>query len=63
MSRHAIEDEENRAIFGDSKHALLSADQLEVVNQFTSGNSILCCTCFKGGVDTKDKMINYIKFA
>ncbi len=63
MSRHAIDDDENRAIFGDEKHTILTADELADINEFRYKKSILCCTCFKGGIDTKDKMIDYIKFA
>lgn len=60
ISRHAIDDKENRAIFGDNNHILLSAAELSVIPDY---DDVLCCTCFKGGIDSKDKMIEYLKFA
>lgn len=48
MSRHAIDDNENREIFGDRKHALLSANELAILNESTHKVNTLCCTCFKG---------------
>lgn len=63
LSRHAIDDKENRAIFHDKNNSILSAEELYNLKRKASGKVILCCTCFKGGVDSRSKMLNYIKFA
>lgn len=63
LSRHAIDDKENRAIFNDKNNSILSENELYDLKREVYGDVILCCTCFKGGVDSVFKILSYIKFA
>ncbi len=61
FSRHAIDDEENRRIFGDKNKKILTTDELQQIEK--KKKHTLCCTCFKGGVDTVDKIVEYVRYA
>lgn len=62
ISRHAIDDEENANIFCLDKDKILSTKELE---KFINNNKgvTLAATCFKGALDSKEKIIDYIKYA
>lgn len=62
ISRHAIDDYENARIFGIDKSKIMSTLELErFINR--NRNTTLAATCFKGGLDTKEKLIDYIEYA
>lgn len=60
ISRHSYNDEENAKIFGISASDIIPIDKLPLGmnNRLT-----LACTCFKGGMDSPKKIIEYIRFA
>ena len=59
LSRHAVDDYENARIFGLDVSRMMSSKDIERLN-LRNGNVTLNATCFKGGLDTFDKIINYI---
>jgi MoaA/NifB/PqqE/SkfB family radical SAM enzyme len=63
LSRHAVDDDENARIFGIKKENILS--QLQLFNIYNSAKRdiTLCATCFEGGLDSYDKILDYIKWA
>jgi organic radical activating enzyme len=70
FSRHAIDDYTNSLIFNDKNNNLLSANDLTKLTSKNlhkshrmKNNKILCCTCVIGGIDSKTKILDYIKFA
>ncbi len=61
VSRHAVNDEENAAILGIKKAELVSEKKLV---EYASGRMVtLCATCFKGGLDSTYKIIEYLIWA
>lgn len=60
FSRHAIEDVDNKKIFGDKFNKIMTTAELQQI--IRKDKHIMCCTCFKGGVDTVGKMLNYVKY-
>ena len=62
LSRHAIDDEYNAEIFGVDKHKIMTSNDIEKLN-LRNGEVTLNATCFKGGLDSLSKIIDYIKFA
>lgn len=66
ISRHAVSDEENarilncrnRLIGNKAKNA--NAENLRYLVRF---GATICATCFSGGLDTKEKLLEYIEFA
>lgn len=66
ISRHAVSDEENarilncrnRLIGNKAKNA--STENLRRLVRF---GATMCATCFSGGLDTKEKILEYIEFA
>lgn len=64
ISRHAIDDRENSIILKEKNRIVLNYNQLEYLSKLCLvANNTLCCTCFKGSIDSKSKIIEYIKFA
>ena len=62
LSRHAVDDKENSSIFGVDKHRIMTIKELEQLNE-RNKNVTLNATCFNGGLDNTQKIIEYIKFA
>ena len=62
ISRHAVNDEENARIFGIDKKKIMSTLELKDFIKRTE-NTTLAATCFKGGLDTEEKIIEYINYA
>lgn len=60
FSRHAIEDMDNRQIFHDTNKQILTTDELTNISK--RDEQVMCCTCFKGGVDKVSKILDYIKY-
>lgn len=58
ISRHSYSDEENAKILGIDKDKLLLPKYFGKFQKFT-----LSCTCFKGGMDSLNKIIEYLNFA
>lgn len=65
LSRHAVDDDENAKIFGKERKNLLNSDELKKLKSLLHSRrtQTLCCTCFEGGVDSKEKMLEYLSFA
>lgn len=61
FSRHAVADSDNRKIFGDKHNKILTTDDLKKIND--RNEHVLCCTCFRGGVDTASKFLEYVRYA
>ncbi len=62
LSRHEISDTLNSRIFGLNEKNILSQKDIEYLNK-KNADVTLNATCFKGGLDSFDKIINYISFA
>lgn len=62
LSRHATNDLENAKIFGVSPSNIMTANDIEKLID-RNRNTILSATCFKGGLDSYNKIIDYINFA
>jgi len=62
LSRHAISDVSNASIFGVRPQYIMTSRDIERLN-LRSGNVTLNATCFKGGLDSKKKILEYIDFA
>ncbi len=58
ISRHHFDDKINADIFGISEKRILSMDDLAQLFYST-----LTCTCIKGGIDSVDKIIEYLQIA
>lgn len=62
ISRHAVDDDENARIFGIDKKKIMST--LELEEFIERGNkTTLAATCFAGGLDSEEKIIEYINYA
>lgn len=59
FSRHAVEDSENRIIFKDRNNQIMTTDDLM---HLSDKSHVMCCTCFKGGVDNVSKIIEYVRY-
>lgn len=63
ISRHAVKDSDNAKIFGLSENNIASTtDLMRFIDQKDSEHVSLCATCFKGGLDSSEKIIKYIFF-
>lgn len=62
VSRHAVSDDDNARIFGIDKKKIMSTQELKDFIDRTV-NTTLAATCFKGALDTKEKIIEYINYA
>ena len=66
ISRHAVSDEENARILNcrnrliGNKVKNASTENLRYLVRF---GATMCATCFSGGLDTKEKLLEYIEFA
>ena len=62
LSRHAVNDDDNAVIFGIDKSKIMTQQD---VSKLISNNAevTLNATCFKGGLDTPIKILEYIDFA
>ncbi len=60
ISRHSYDEEENASIFGISANNFLS---LYEINSQIKNPASLSCTCIRDGMDTVEKIIEYIQFA
>ena len=60
ISRHAISDIENARILGykDEKNTTIGK-----LKHLVRSGATMCATCFKGGLDSKEKILQYIDFA
>jgi len=61
LSRHAINDKENACIFKVNENKIMTYKDIEKLNQVNEVT--LNATCFNGGLDTLEKIIDYITFA
>lgn len=62
LSRHAIDDKENCSIFNANLENMMSINDIEKLNA-RNQQVTLNATCFKGGLDSFEKIIEYISFA
>ena len=62
ISRHAVLDNENAMIFGVDSNKIMTSKDIEQLNA-KKANITLFATCFHGGLDNAQKIIEYIKFA
>lgn len=62
ISRHAVNDEENAKIFGVNPKNIMSSSDLERLN-IRNGEVTLNAVCFNSGLDSFEKIIDYIRFA
>lgn len=63
ISRHAVNDSDNARIFGLSENNIASTtDLMHFVDEKDPEHVTLCATCFKGGLDSYEKIIEYINF-
>lgn len=58
ISRHHFDDNVNANIFGINKTKILSMNELSQLDNLT-----LSCTCINGGIDSVDKIIDYLQAA
>lgn len=58
ISRHSYDDKENAMILGIDEDKLLLPKEYSKFQNFT-----MSCTCFKGGMDSLKKIIEYLNFA
>ncbi|MBQ4541299.1 MAG: hypothetical protein IJA23_00445, partial [Clostridia bacterium] len=61
LSRHAVNDLENAQIFGLNSSLIMTQTDIENLNK--KAEVTLNATCFKGGLDTPIKILEYIDFA
>lgn len=61
LSRHAIKDSDNAAIFGVNPSKIMTTQDIRNLND--RAEVTLNATCFKGGLDTPAKILDYIDFA
>ncbi len=59
FSRLAVEDSENKRIFKDKNNKIMTTEDLM---HFHDQSHIMCCTCFKGGVDDVSKILEYVRY-
>lgn len=62
LSRHAVSENENASIFGVDQSIIMTAKDIERLN-LKNTEVTLNATCFKGGLDTPIKILEYIDFA
>lgn len=62
ISRHAINDMVNADIFGVPSNKIMASSDIEKLN-LRNKEVTLNATCFKGGLDSFDKIIDYINYA
>lgn len=60
FSRHAVEDINNQKIFQDKHDKILTTDDL--IHIPDRNKQVMCCTCFKGGVDSVSKILEYVRY-
>lgn len=58
ISRHSFLDEENANIFKINKNKLLTKEDISKISRYVT----LACTCFKGGIDSVDKIFKYLEY-
>ena len=61
ISRHAVDDYQNASIFGINVDKMMSSSQLEKLNA-RNGQVTLNAVCFNGGLDSFEKIVDYINF-
>lgn len=61
LSRHAVDDNENAKIFGVSPSKIMTSQHIEQLNMLNE--TTLNATCFKGGLDSVEKIIEFITYA
>lgn len=59
ISRHSIDDDENNKIIGVE---VLHNSDLKTLRSFDLRPITLCATCFKSGLDSIDKILDYIEY-
>lgn len=62
LSRHAVNDKENAEIFKIDSDKIMTTNEIEKLNS-RNKEVTLNAVCFKGGLDSFEKIINYIKYA
>lgn len=62
LSRHAVDDQENAKIFRVNPNNIMSSNDIEKLN-IENGEVTLNAVCFNGGLDSFEKIIDYIKYA
>ena len=62
LSRHAINDKDNAEIFKIDKNKIMTTSEIEKLN-IRNKEVTLNAVCFKGGLDTFEKVTDYIKYA
>ncbi len=62
LSRHAVNDNENAKIFNMDSNKIMTTHEIEKLN-CRNEEVTLNAVCFKGGLDSFDKIIEYIKYA
>lgn len=58
ISRHSFDDNINANILGIDNSKILNSEMLEEIPSLS-----LSCTCIKGGIDSLDKIVDYINYA
>ena len=62
LSRHAVNDQDNANIFRIDSKKIMTSNDLEKLN-IRNEHVTLYAVCFRGGLDSFDKIINYINFS
>ena len=62
ISRHAVNDRENACVFGVPSNKVITSADIEKLN-LRNKEVTLNATCFKGGLDSFSKIIDYVNFA
>ncbi len=60
FSRHAVEDEENKRIFGDKYNQIMTTEDLMCIHE--RDKDTMCCTCMIGGTDSVSKILEYVRY-
>lgn len=62
LSRHSYMDEENNKIF-NINNSKFNIDIEKFNSEHVNNNTTLCVTCFKGGIDNENKVMDYFTWA
>lgn len=62
LSRHAVNDLDNAKVFGINEKSIMTTKDIERLN-LTNNEVTLNATCFNGGLDTYEKILEYIDYA
>lgn len=62
LSRHAVNDSENAEIFKIDSNKIMTTSEIEKLNS-RNKEVTLNAVCFKGGLDSFEKVIDYIRYA